>query len=63
MNMAARKGRNSLSELTATAKTFLPPLPYDTASGAYYEKFTNLMSDGRNAGISSKDTSKKLWLP
>lgn len=59
VNMAARKGRNSLSELTATAKTFLPPLPYDTASGAYYEKFTNLMSDGRNAGISSKDTSKK----
>ncbi|MDZ4665354.1 MAG: ChaN family lipoprotein [Bacteroidota bacterium] len=59
VNMAARKGFNSLNELSATAKQFLPPLPYDTASGAYYDKFTNLMSDGRNAGITAKDTSKK----
>ncbi|MBK6523325.1 MAG: ChaN family lipoprotein [Sphingobacteriaceae bacterium] len=45
--------------MNRNGKNILPPLPYDTASGAYYEKFTNLMSDGRNAGISSKDTSKK----
>jgi len=58
-NMAARKGRNSLMDLSSAAKTFLPPLPYDTASGTYYEKFTDLMSDGKNAGVTSKDTAKK----
>jgi uncharacterized iron-regulated protein len=62
-NMASRKGLNSLKELSSTAKSFLPPLPYDTATGPYYEKFTNLMSDGRNAGITAKDTSKKVAAP
>lgn len=57
-NMAARNGRNALDQLTETAKSFLPPLPYDTASGAYYDKFMGLMSDGANAGIKPKDTSK-----
>lgn len=59
VNIAARKGRNALNGLSATAKTFLPPLPYDTATGAYYEKFTGLMADGTNAGITTKDTTKK----
>jgi uncharacterized iron-regulated protein len=62
-NMASRMGRNSLLELSANAKTFLPPLPYDTATGAYYEKFTGLMSDGRNAGIPAKDTNSKIATP
>jgi uncharacterized iron-regulated protein len=60
VNMAARKGRNSLEDLTATAKSFLPPLPYDTASGAYYEKFMEVMSDGRSAGIKTTDSAKKV---
>jgi uncharacterized iron-regulated protein len=63
VNIAARKGRNSLMDLTKTAKTFLPPLPYDTATGAYYEKFMDIMSDGRNAGIKSIDTAKKALPP
>lgn len=65
VNMAARKGQNSLKELSPLAKTYLPPLPYDTMKGAYYEKFTSLMGDTRNVGIttvtttSTKDTTLK----
>lgn len=42
VNMAGRKGRNSLMDLSADAKKYLPPLPYDTASGKYYEKLGGL---------------------
>lgn len=59
VNMAARKGLLSLNELTPSAKAFLPPLPYDTMKGAYYEKFTSLMSDTRNVGITTTTTSTK----
>lgn len=58
-NMAARMGRNSLMDLSPAAKAFLPPLPYDTASGAYYQKFVDLMSDGRNVGIKNPTDSTK----
>ncbi|MBI2269416.1 MAG: ChaN family lipoprotein [Bacteroidetes bacterium] len=60
VNMAARNGRNSLNELSKTAKSFLPPLPYDTAVGKYYEKFMSVMADGRSTGATSKDTSNKI---
>lgn len=59
VNMASRKGLSSLQELSPAAKAFLPPLPYDTAKGVYYEKFTSLMSDTKNVGIPSKDSAKK----
>ena len=38
VNLAARKSRNALLELSDFAKSFLPPLPYDTATGGYYVK-------------------------
>ena len=57
VNMASRKGLNSLNELSESAKAFLPPLPYDTATGAYYEKFSSLMSDSKNEGAKSKKDS------
>ena len=38
VNMANRKGQKSLKSLSKTAKSFIAPLPYDTATGAYYEK-------------------------
>lgn len=58
-NMASRNGQSALKDLSKTAKSYLPPLPYDTATGPYYEKFMNQMSDGASAGIPSKDTSAK----
>jgi uncharacterized iron-regulated protein len=42
-NMANRLGLNSLEQLSAAARLFLPPLPIDTATGAYYEKFLQVM--------------------
>ncbi|OGC43403.1 hypothetical protein A2Y85_07680 [candidate division WOR-3 bacterium RBG_13_43_14] len=43
-NMARRKGQETLSSLTETAKSFFAPLPYDTATGAHYEKLMKVMN-------------------
>ena len=42
-NMANRLGLISLLQLDKTAKTWLPPLPIDTATGTYYNKFAQIM--------------------
>jgi uncharacterized iron-regulated protein len=46
VNMVSRKGMASLDSLPKTSRQFLPPLPYDTASGRYREKFMEFMSGG-----------------
>jgi uncharacterized iron-regulated protein len=38
-NMANRLGLTGLGQLNAIGKSYLPPLPIDTATGAYYQKF------------------------
>ncbi|WP_461453197.1 ChaN family lipoprotein [Mucilaginibacter sp.] len=42
-NMVNRLGLNSLQQLDATGKSYLPPLPVDTATGAYLKKFDDIM--------------------
>ncbi|MHB8207053.1 ChaN family lipoprotein [Mucilaginibacter sp.] len=42
-NMVNRLGLNSLQQLDATGKSYLPPLPIDTATGPYLEKFDQIM--------------------
>jgi len=42
-NMVNRLGLNSLQQLDATGKSYLPPLPIDTAIGPYLEKFDQIM--------------------
>jgi uncharacterized iron-regulated protein len=42
-NMVNRMGLKSLDQLSSTGKSHLPPLPIDTATGAYYEKFVQIM--------------------
>src|SRR5665213_1938705 len=42
-NMANRLSLSSLEQLSAAARSYLPPLPIDTATGAYYEKFSQVM--------------------
>jgi len=42
-NMANPLGLGSLEQLNSTGKSYLPPLPIDTATGAYYEKFKEIM--------------------
>jgi uncharacterized iron-regulated protein len=46
VNMVSRKGMRSLDSLPKASKKFLPPLPYDTASGRYREKFMEFMKGG-----------------
>ena len=48
-NRAARLGRASLDELPASAKAWLPPLPYGEPAPAYSAKFKALMG-GEGAG-------------
>jgi uncharacterized iron-regulated protein len=53
-NLAGRKGQKALMDLPAASKLFFAPLPYDTASGAYYNKLMGL--SGHSA---APDTGKK----
>ncbi|HLG41449.1 MAG TPA: ChaN family lipoprotein [Chitinophagaceae bacterium] len=46
VNMVSRKGMKSLDSLPKSSKKFLPPLPYDTATGRYREKFQEFMRGG-----------------
>jgi uncharacterized iron-regulated protein len=46
VNMVSRKGMRSLDSLPKASKQFLPPLPYDTLSGRYREKFLGFMQGG-----------------
>ncbi len=43
-NLVGRKGQTALMELSDQAKKYLAPLPYDTASGKYYDKLIALTS-------------------
>lgn len=62
VNMVSRKGMRSLDSLPKESKKFLPPLPYDTASGRYREKFTEFMKGG-SPGTSNPRIyySQNLW--
>ncbi len=47
-NLAGRKGQTALMTLPVESKKYFAPLPYDTASGKYYEKLTGLFDDGNS---------------
>jgi uncharacterized iron-regulated protein len=50
VNRVSRLGADSLKDLTATAKAWLPPLPFAPASNAYAAKFRELMSGTQMTG-------------
>ncbi|MBI3518319.1 MAG: ChaN family lipoprotein [Bacteroidetes bacterium] len=54
-NLAGRKGQKALKALPVESKKYFAPVPYDTASGKYYEKLTGLSGHG-----SATDTVKKV---
>nr|WP_294948138.1 ChaN family lipoprotein [uncultured Mucilaginibacter sp.] len=58
-NMTTRLGLGELQKLDATAKSWLPPLPIDTATGRYYDKFGQVM--GGHAGPMKVYQSQNLW--
>lgn len=64
VNLAARKSRNALFGLSDLAKSYLPPLPYDTATGAYYEKLTGIShTPSSSKATTVKDTVKAPPMP
>jgi len=59
-NLAGRKGQQALMELSDESKKNFAPLPYDTASGKYYEKLMALTSHGTHT---TNDTTAKKMPP
>ena len=53
-NLAGRKGQKALMDLPAASKKNFAPLPYDTATGKYYEKLLEMSGHG----LSKTDTAK-----
>jgi uncharacterized iron-regulated protein len=50
-----------LQQLEATAKGWLPPLPIDTATGAYYDKFLQIMGGHSAMGGMQMYQAQNLW--
>ena len=61
VNMVSRKGMQSLDGLPKTSKKFLPPLPYDTATGLYREKFAAVMNGSPGGDNPRVYYSQNLW--
>jgi uncharacterized iron-regulated protein len=60
-NMVTRTGLSSLAQLDDKGKSFLAPLPIDTAAGPYYEKFLNIMGGHSAMGNMHIYQSQNLW--
>lgn len=61
VSMVGQKGMSALNGLSKEALAFLPPLPYDTLSGRYYQKFWETMGS-HGAGMSrTVYHSQCLW--
>ncbi len=60
-NMVNRLGLNSLQQLSTTGKSYLPPLPIDTATGAYYDKFLQVMGGHSAMAGMQMYQAQNLW--
>ncbi|GAA3983519.1 ChaN family lipoprotein [Mucilaginibacter dorajii] len=60
-NMVTRGGLGSLQALDAEAKAYLAPLPIDTATGAYYDKFVKIMGGHSAMAGMQIYQSQNLW--
>lgn len=61
VSMASRRGMKSLDSLSKESKMFLPPLPYDTLSGRYREKFFDIMKGSPGGDNPRVYHSQSLW--
>jgi uncharacterized iron-regulated protein len=59
-NAVTKGGLASLADLPATSKQFLPPLPIDTLTGRYYQKFMDLLG-GHGMGAMKVYQSQNFW--
>lgn len=58
-NAVTRSGLQALDQFPKDSKSYLPTLPIDTATGRYYEKFSELM--GKHMGSMKIYQSQNLW--
>jgi uncharacterized iron-regulated protein len=61
VSMVSRRGMRSLDSLSKDAKKFLPPLPYDTLTGRYRDKFMETMKGSPGGGSPNIYYSQSLW--
>jgi uncharacterized iron-regulated protein len=61
VNMVSRRGMKSLDSLDKKAKMLLPPLPYDTLSGRYRDKFMDIMKGSPGSASANIYYSQTLW--
>ncbi len=61
VNLVSRRGMRSLDSLSKDARKFLPPLPYDTLTGRYREKFVEIMKGGPGWDNPNIYYSQSLW--
>lgn len=61
VTMVSRKGMKSLDSLSIDSKKFLPPLPYDTLTGRYREKFFEIMKGSPGGDNPRVYHSQSLW--
>ncbi|RZK86551.1 MAG: hypothetical protein EOO98_15530 [Pedobacter sp.] len=59
-NYVTKSGLAGLSRLPKTSKAYLPPLPIDTATGKYYDKFIETMG-GHSMGAMKIYQTQNLW--
>lgn len=60
-NRVTRSGLTSLNALDKSAKRLLAPLPVDTLTGRYHEKFAGLMGGHEGMGDMKIYQSQNLW--
>jgi len=61
VNMTNRLGLAGLEQLNSISKSYLPPLPIDTAAGEYYEKFVTIMGGHGSMGGMQLFQAQNLW--
>jgi uncharacterized iron-regulated protein len=62
-NIAGRKGEKGLELLPETSKKYFAPLPYDTATGKYYEKLQEMSGHTMAPSTQSKNDTAKTIMP
>ena len=62
-NIAGRKGEKGLEALPEASKKYFAPLPYDTATGKYYEKLQEMSGHMMTPAPAKNDTAKQPAMP
>ena len=61
VNLVTRRGMKALDSLDENGKYYLPPLPYDTLSGKYRDKFMETMKGAPESASKNIYYSQSLW--